>query len=138
MEEVKVLKQLTALKALPWILPLLDKFKDRDYSVEDLANWFVKAGDGIRCWIMLRGGDSVGYLIAHPTLLPSDAVHITEAQVVKNIPESVREEVMEDISDWARSLGRTRIMMVCQKRPKAFERKYGFKLHSYNMTKEVG
>ena len=136
-DKLRVLKRLGAVQGLPYILPLLGKMKNRDYSVQDLAQWFVASSATIRCWIVLKDNIPVSYVIAYVTVLPSDAVHITESFSESVVPKETGQAVMEDVGQWAKSLGKRRIMMVTQRDPEAFERRHGFKLHSYLMEREV-
>jgi len=129
---------------LPYFEKLISKSRE-DYSVESFVKWlrWSISNPLIGVWVLVRQGNKlikndtrpIGYAIATiNSNLEEEYVNVSH---LYSEDKKMTMKLLATVEDWAKEHGINKMGGVTKREPKAWERKFGYKLLSYNMVKEI-
>lgn len=129
---------------LPYIEKTIKKTKDV-YSLESFIKW-LRMGIGnpvVGTWIVIRNGNRlvkndrkiVGYAIGNiAATLDKEYFNLVH---LYSEDKSLTDKLCGTVEKWAKDYGLHEIQTTTKRNPKALNKRFGFKLASYNLLKEI-
>ena len=130
---------------VPFMKKLIDKTHE-DYSIDSFLKWYriaIQQSPLVLTWVAIKKGNR---LIKSDTRLMGYAIGTISSNLEKeyfNIThlysddKKLTNDLLETIETWAKKNGIHTIGGVTKRSPKAWQKKYGYKVISYNMVKEI-
>lgn len=129
---------------LPYIKKAIKKAKDV-YSLESFIKW-LRIGINnpvVGTWIIIRNGNRlvkndrkiVGYAIGNiAATLDKEYFNLVH---LYSENKNLTDKLLSTVEEWAKDCGLHEIQIATRRNPKALNRRFGFKLASYNLQKEI-